>query len=106
MSRERGIYREVDKRKVFHSQYEDSLDDILTIHLGCKIDDSVYSSLVQWPKIQKITASRSLAKIQRTASLNWLSAVKGTLTTAMEVVLYCIPDISIMSAYRLKCNGS
>lgn len=72
----------------------------------------VYSSLVRWPKPQQITASRSLAKIQRAAPLEVLGVVKGTPTTKMEVIQYFPPlDILIkrrarMSAYRLQCNGS
>lgn len=110
MSRESGIYRDVDTREVLHSQY----DPWMTHWLYTKVVRSmlVYSSLVWWPKPQQITASRSVAKIQRAAPLEVLGVVKGTPTTKMEVIQY-FPSLDIlikgkarMSAYRLQCNGS
>lgn len=71
----------------------------------------VYGSVIWWPKVQQITAVKTLTKVQRMACLGILGAFKGTSTAAMEVLLNLPPlDIFIkgearMAAYRMSCVG-
>ena len=70
-----------------------------------------YAAVVWWPRVNKITAGKKLEHIQRLACLHITSAVRTTLTAALETIIGLTPlpifvkQHAMIACYRLLINS-